>query len=87
MSLFYNNTLRVDGSNVCITKMRPMPSLTTKPYHCLHPIASSSCCINVCPTIASIVYVIFCFDNYTGCKHYTKCYLLLLPYLFIDVSF
>ncbi len=22
------NTLRVDGSNVCITKMRPMPSLT-----------------------------------------------------------
>ncbi len=30
MSLLYN-TLRVDGSNVCITKMRPMPSLTKKP--------------------------------------------------------
>ncbi len=30
-SLLYN-TLRVDGLNICITKMRPMPSLTKKPY-------------------------------------------------------
>ncbi len=29
-TLLYN-TLRVDGLNVCITKMRPMPSLTKRP--------------------------------------------------------
>ncbi len=29
--LYLYNTLREDGQNVCITKMRPMPSLTRKP--------------------------------------------------------
>ncbi len=54
-----------------------------------HPTAPSRLSTYKCMPyyFTSTVYIMFTFHIYTGHKHYTKWYLILLPYIFCYVSF